>query len=282
MLDSFAPGATVFVNTDIDTGALGYLHLVEGVRPDVTLYNSQGLVLSPRLGGAWIEPQARVAATRDFIDHHDGPIYVMAEPPPFLASIASRFGIEDAGFYWRIDPRGGPGSRTPRADPALMAYLDRVLASHALTDAWSIHHRNRLIGQGGALLGRLVLLDPSGAERARNAQRLGLVEGHFLGRVRMVEAAQGLADPAQLERLLDGAELLLDDTYRDEDRALLPILRGELAERQGAAERAVSDYEQAVRILPEPRNPAVASLERLYPALGRQADAERLRREFGP
>jgi hypothetical protein len=280
LLAAVAPNGVVFVHADVDTGPLGYVHLVEGVRPDVTLHNSQGFVLANRAARAWSDPATLAQATGALLDRTTAPLYAFPEPPPwFTQLLVARGGIEDFGFVWRVDSTLPRGTRAARADPDLMTYLDRVLAADALTDAWEIHHRNRLIGQAGWMFGTLLARD--GDARATHAARLERVAGHYLGRVRMVDAVAGTGDPRELLARLDGAEALLDGTFRTEDRALLPILRGRLHERLGDPAAAIAHYERAAEVMPEPRNPAVAHLERLYGQLGRSVELGLLRRRFG-
>ena len=49
LLQQLDPDSVLFVYGDSDTGPIGYLHVIEGVRPDVTVYNMQGLVFRNRL-----------------------------------------------------------------------------------------------------------------------------------------------------------------------------------------------------------------------------------------
>lgn len=281
-LGAMAPGAVAFVHADVDTGPVAYLHLVEGVRPDVTLYNSQGFVLPTRAAPPWSDVPTLARATGALIDRTTAPLYVFPEPPAwFTPLLVARGGIEDYGFLWRVDRTLPRGVRAPRADPGLMAYLDRVLDETDLTDAWEIHHRHRLIGQAGWMLGTLLAQDTDGSVRAAEAARVARVTADYLGRVRMVDAVSSTGDPAELLARLRGAEALLDDTYRDQDRALLPVLRGRLHERLGDTAAAIADYEQALRAMPDPQNPAVARLAQLYAHEGRTVDLEILRRRFG-
>lgn len=282
MLGFVAPHAVVFVHADVDTGPLGELHLVEGVRPDVTLHNSQGLVLPDRAAPPWADPTTLARETAALVDRTAAPLYAFPEPPPwFTQLLVARGGIDDYAFIWRVDRTLARGARAPHADPALMAYLDRVLDADHLTDAWEIHHRNRLIGQAGWMFGTLLASEPADAISAANAARIARVADHYLGRVRMVDAVSATGDPAVLLARLDGAEALLDGTFRAEDRALLPILRGRLKERLGDLDGAIAAYERATELLPEPRNPAVAHLARLYDQLGRRVERGMLRRRFG-
>lgn len=283
MLGTAAEGAVVFVHSDVDTGPLGYVHLVEDVRPDVTLHNSQGLVLARRAAPPWADATTLTRETAALLDRTTTPVYAFPEPPPWFAQLlAERGGIQDFGFVWRADRTLPRGARAPRADPALMAYLDRVLDAGDLTDAWAVHHRNRLIGQAGWMFGALLADDPGGATRAAHAERIARIERHYLGRVRMVDAVSGRGDPAALLQRLDGAEALDDGTFRADDRALLPVLRGRLHERRGDLEAAIAAYEHAAGVLPERRNPAIAHLERLYAQLGRRVELGMLRRRFAP
>ena len=49
VLKTLPPDAIVFTRGEADLGPIGYFHMIEGRRPDITLYQPQGLVLGNRL-----------------------------------------------------------------------------------------------------------------------------------------------------------------------------------------------------------------------------------------
>ncbi|MGQ0655383.1 MAG: protein O-mannosyl-transferase family [Betaproteobacteria bacterium] len=82
------PKDAIVLLSGADLPALAYLHLVEGVRPDVTLYHPQGLVLGNRLFHPYrTDAPSQAAALRALVERAAEPVATTA--PPL------------AGFTWR-------------------------------------------------------------------------------------------------------------------------------------------------------------------------------------
>ena len=107
LLAGLPPDARLLLRGDIPVPATAYLHLVEGMRPDVTLTTENALVLEPKLFDPLHTPmRARKALVDDYIAASDRPLY--------------RLHNEDARsgtFTWllfHLDPASEPGSADVR------------------------------------------------------------------------------------------------------------------------------------------------------------------------
>lgn len=75
VLEAMPPGALLLTHADVDTGAIGYLNRVEGVRPDVLVLNDHGVVLEPRLFHPLSTlPEEQEAILEDRAARHDRPV----------------------------------------------------------------------------------------------------------------------------------------------------------------------------------------------------------------
>jgi hypothetical protein len=78
ILESLPTDAVLFVRSDIDTGVLGYLHYVEGVRPDISLYHSMGAYFSNRLFEITkTAPDEQQAIISSFVSQSERPVVFM-------------------------------------------------------------------------------------------------------------------------------------------------------------------------------------------------------------
>ena len=75
ILKTLPPDAVVFVQGDADLGPLGYFHLVENQRPDITLYQARGLVLRNRpFHPLRVDVQSAERALRELVEAQKGPV----------------------------------------------------------------------------------------------------------------------------------------------------------------------------------------------------------------
>ncbi|MGH8741282.1 MAG: glycosyltransferase family 117 protein, partial [Burkholderiales bacterium] len=80
VLRSLPKDAILFAKGDADVSALAYFHMIEGVRPDITLYHTKGLVFSSRLFHPLRTGEAeRTARLRAFIEGAGSPVMFTAE-----------------------------------------------------------------------------------------------------------------------------------------------------------------------------------------------------------
>ncbi|MFT7213985.1 MAG: hypothetical protein ACI9XK_004248 [Granulosicoccus sp.] len=94
LLMSLDENAILFVRSDNQTGPLGYLHYVEGVRPDIDIYNLDSVLFDNRLTPIQASEEAKADTILQFIKHATRPVYSIA-PLPLPA--------EDHGFYFKYN-----------------------------------------------------------------------------------------------------------------------------------------------------------------------------------
>jgi hypothetical protein len=237
------PRDAVVLLKGADIGPLAYLHLVEGVRPDVTLYHPQGLVLGNRLfHPIRTDPAAQAVAVREFVAQSKDPVATTAPPLPGLA--------------WRERWLFMTLEQGPVEIPASLVrfYEEGVRAPR---------ERNPYIAfYQGELRRRYVALAALGGE----ARGLEAMAQDFYGALGAVEGllAGGQGYSLRLAaRLLDAAAQGMPRDASKQQRArfleLRAYVRLELGDRRGALE----DLEWAATAWPVPANGAAAALKRL-------------------
>lgn len=151
-INSVEPNAVLFTFDDLDL-PVGYLHFVEDVRPDLKVYNDQGLVYGDRLfspltpdypppGNA--NAPNKAAILRQFIDTTDRPIYY--HPARRSLYQHPRYGSDTLGFLRRVN-REDSSERVILSD-YLRQWLDaNVGVGDTITDLWTKQQHYSTVSQ---------------------------------------------------------------------------------------------------------------------------------------
>jgi len=261
LLQQLDPDAVLFVHGDSDTGPVGYLHVIEGVRPDVTLYNTQGLVFRNRLLPALSTPRRRSERLGAFIASTGKPVYHMTEQ-----ILPAAYGEEHFGFIKRLLPGTPPGAPIARTAEASEQFFRDLVHMPEPRDRWERFTRNQLLHQFGNYLGSADIgTDASLRERLKPL--VESAEGNYFCLNGMVEALTqfGPDRPAweRAVRYLDRAALLRDETLDHERLGRERYLRGFLAFRLGDRAGAEQAFRDSIEIFPGPTNASISALAQL-------------------
>ena len=136
-LASLPPQAILFTYDDLDI-PLGYLHYVEGVRPDIDLYNDKGLNFNNRLFSPWPDSlqvrQNPEAALRDFIKENAArPIYYHILRRPIFNPRGG--GSVFTGFFRHLAPSAQPEQVT--LSEAVLQWAERHIDQSGISDIWT-------------------------------------------------------------------------------------------------------------------------------------------------
>jgi hypothetical protein len=132
VLAELEPDAVLLVQGDLDLPTTGYLHLIEGRRPDVQLVSEQSLVLEPRLFDPFQTPKDAAANIVDAYARDCGrPVYrtLSSDMRPGTVS----------WLLFKLDPasEAGAGKQHYRFPPGERALLKRIVAHGPFSDGWS-------------------------------------------------------------------------------------------------------------------------------------------------
>jgi hypothetical protein len=276
VLTTLPPGAAVYVQGDGDLPSIGYLHMIENVRPDITLFQAQGLVLGSRLFHPLrVKPEAREAQVRRMIDAYPGPVV-------FVLDRYMDYAQRDRWLYLEVDrsSRDGRQSKVDVPEEALRFFEESVAATGE-TNGWTAYFQAELRKRYATLLGRS--LPPGQPADARTLRHLALLEKDFYGALGLAEGLlarpEGVPPTGALAGLLERARVQMPADTPKLHVSRYFYVRGllRLAERERAG--ALAAFDTSLSIWPVAQNPSAALLESLYRDAGdaRAADAVRAR-----
>ena len=254
-------GAVLFVYGEY-TGPLGYYRYVEERRPDVAMYNLQGLVFGNRLFDPLrlTETEERASALDRFVDSTESPVFLL---PDFDIYPSDR-GIGHHGFVLEVLGEGTVGTVDLTRDPLGERYFLELLDLRPV-DRWERDRRNSLLFRYGNYLGLVVLsgspilLDPMAElfERADDCYTC------LLGMAVSLLNNDAAGHAGRIAAWLARAEALHDQALSKLEFAQLPFEQGRLAELTGDADTAAASYRQAYVLFPHPEGAASAAIRRL-------------------
>ncbi|HUF82831.1 MAG TPA: hypothetical protein VMN03_16975, partial [Burkholderiales bacterium] len=248
-----------------DLPPIAYLHMVENVRPDITLYHGRGLILGNRLFHPLRTTEEEMSAKLgEFIENESSPVTFTVEHFP-------RYARRDRWLHVEVDK----SSRDPAEvtidipETAVRFFEQSVLRDTDEANAWVALHQGELRRQYALLLAqRLPRAEPPD-ERSR--RHLAVLSESFYGALGIAEGLManrnGYSAGAVGDALTRARDLMPSDVrkvHRARYFQLRAALRLDLGDRAGAIE----DFETALSLWPTPDNRAIKPLQDLYRELG--------------
>ena len=259
VFDLLPPGAVLFVVGD-DTGPLGYHRYVDQRRPDVTMYNLQGLVFKNRLFNPLASTEEKLLALDRFVAAAEGPVFLLPEADLHPTGR----GLGHHGFLLEVLGEGTAGTvdltLDERGQRRFVELLDR-----RPVDRWEAARRNRLLSHYGAYLGLVVfsgsplLLEPLAGlfERADDCYPC------LLGMAGALLDNDAARHAGRIAGWLTRAEALRGQALSKQESAKVFFEQGRLTELTGDAGIAAAHYREAYAIFPHPDIDAGAAMRRL-------------------
>ena len=276
ILRTLPPNALVFVQGDGELAPVGYFHMIEGARSDITLFQAQGLVL----GNSLFHPLRTDQKTADerirkLIDGHPGPVV-------FLLDRYTVYAQRDRWIYLEVDRSSkDPGKVTVDVPDEAMRFFEESVAPGGDSNAWAAYFQSELRKRYATVLGRSLSRDKP--PDARILRHLGLLEKDFYGALGLAEGLlanpEGVPSTAVVATLLETARATMPpDTPKlhvSRYFYVRGLLRLALNDRRGA----IADLDTSLSIWPLQNNPASELLARLHREAGdtRAADAVQTR-----
>ncbi|HXV08000.1 MAG TPA: DUF2723 domain-containing protein [Burkholderiales bacterium] len=259
LLASLPPDAVLFLHGDAEVGAIGYFHLIEGMRPDVTLHNTKGLVFGNRLFHPLRTDGAGVrSAIRAFLDRERREV-------AFTGGFPEDQARDDRWLYVVTDRSAGAPGAGFRLDEPMRRFLEESVLPHAEKDPWTLFMQGELRRRIGAIL--CMTLRQDQAADPTTLRYLALLSTDFDGALGMVEGL--LANDAghsihQVARLLQTARERMPDDALKSQRARYFELHAYLRLDLGDVQGAIADLETAVALQPFASHRAASALAGLY------------------
>ena len=150
VLETLPPNAVLFAGVDTDLGQLTYAHLVEGLRPDVTMYSEYGLMFDNALWDPSRDLFATAVQGANELLAERGRFFA-TERGPLLEQLAATVTLHDRGVYYEVTPRGMPAVTSVAAlEPFARRYLDAHRPG-ASAERWH-YYRQEVAGKFCAVL----------------------------------------------------------------------------------------------------------------------------------
>jgi hypothetical protein len=266
--------AVVFGQGDADLVPMAYFHMVENWRPDITLYQAQGLILGNRLFHPLRTTQEQAdRAVRERVEQESAPVVFT------LDSYLRRARI-DHWLYTEVD-KSAPDAKRVRVDlpEEAVRFFEDSIAHEKPSNAWIAYFQSELKRRYGVVLG--LSLGPGKAPADERAGRhLEVLGNDFYGALGIAEGLLNHPNgfsPGTVIMYLDRARVLLPSDAPKQHIAGYFLLRGLLRANTQDKRGAAGDFNTALSLWPSPQNPAIAPLEQLYQEAGDPAALQDLK-----
>lgn len=274
VLESLDPNAVLFVESDIPTAAIGYVHQIDGVRPDVAVFHSKGLVYANRLFEPLRLSDAAIDGfVGDFVSRCRRPVFTTDETPRGLPRVESV-------LFSRVVIKGTQDRLV--LSPKIAEFIERTARIGPLVNPMIQAYRRVMLSRlGSSLTAGLRFGGVRGIERPESL--LSLVDLDLTGRlsrvsVLLISPTQSTVQAALGELKLAVSQLGPDISKRT--RALYYQLLGIASGYLNSEDDARRNLEESVRIWPDQRNTAIGLLMKLYGHSNDQQGLRRLQAQF--
>ncbi|MBI4842907.1 MAG: DUF2723 domain-containing protein [Nitrospirae bacterium] len=255
LLSGLDKDAILFTNGDQDAFPLGYFNLIEGMRPDVTLYNDQGLVFANRLYR--FDDPGRFAILNDFTRRAARPVY-------FISPNAFRFSTQNGGFYIKARPDLPDGQMLFELGEPARAFARRMEGMN-LRDFWFQNHRDNLRRNFMNVLMYFKHFEPAVFEGANFFPLYEILERTPAGRLgRLTPWIIDRVPPNEWDQFVDQAITAMKETGSKKDLAWAVYMKGLGLLSRGNEAEGERFLMESVYVYPNRKNPAVMRLLEYY------------------
>ena len=254
-LDFLPKDAVLFVFGD-ETGPMGYYQYVENRRPDVALYNIQGLVYGNRFCDPLLSQEKKKELLEQFIDSTDRALFF-----PLDVDIFPNRKLRIYGFLMEAVKDGKPGTIELKRHPRGEQYFAQLIARQPI-NRWERVRRNELLFQYGRYLGLVYFSGDPILDPMQDSFRLG--EGSYAGLIGMATTLIENGNSSHWEQVsawLAKAETLKHEALKKKTLAWLYYLEGSLLQQQGQKMAAIAAFRKSRDLYPHPENKALKALD---------------------
>src|SRR5688572_5021825 len=272
MLAAVPKNALVIGQGDPDLAPMAYFHMIENVRPDITLFHAQGLILGNRLfHPARTDAETARRLAKEMVESRTEPVVSTLGAWPHSAQRAR-------WRYSEVDKSASdPKQVTVELTEEAMRFFEESLAQTRNSNAWVQFVQGELRRQYGVLLARALVRGE--LPDARTRRHFELLQTHYSGALGIAEGL--MVNPAGYSTgavaiALDKARDLMPSDVSKEHLSRFFYIRGVLRSNMGDRQGAMADLETAVFTWQLPTNAAIGVLEDLYRQAGDEAGLKAL------
>ena len=269
ILTTLPKDAVVVVTGDPDLAPMAYFHLIEGWRPDITLYEPKGLILGNRLFHPLrTNDETAQRILNEMVDHETAPVVFTLDAYP-------RYAQRDHWLFVEVDKSSKDNERVTVDIPkdAHRFFEESVLGAHDV-NAWVAFIQGELRRHYAMLLARSLTRAKPADERTQ--RDLGLLAKDFYGALGIAEGLMAIKEgygAGVVGGYLDKARDAMPSDIPKEHLSRFFYIRGVLRANVGDRPGAVRDLETSVSVWPSPSNSAFRELEGQYRRMGNEAAA---------
>lgn len=257
--------AVVFVQGDADLPPIAYFHMIQGLRPDITLYQAKGLVLGNRLFHPLRTKEAEVLEILGkFVEEEKRPVV-------FTLDNYSGRGRIDRWLYRVVDKSTDDAAGVKvEIPPEARRFFEQSIAGRRDQNAWIANVQGELRNSYAELLARS--LPPRGSQLDEQTRRdIDLLSKDFYGALGL---AMGLlVNPhgypvGVVYDTLEKARAAMPTDVNKLHLARYFYVRGVVRLAGRDQKGAIADFQTSVSVYPRPDNLAVDALADLYREVG--------------
>ncbi len=263
--------AILFAQGDSWVGPLGYLHYVEGVRPDIELRAWDHLVFPNRLGSPYLPEDQSETITAEFIGQASSPVFL---------TFSSGLPTVDHGLVYEVDKAYRTGFSGNRESHEFIQYLVTLYDEDLLVDG---HEQellySLLLNLARQHVGLVHLVDGAGqAER----DILSLLQSTVPGRLATLETLliHGTDDKQLLENMAEGIEAEVADLSLRRQAIYLEYRARTALLEPASRDAAVRYFMQSIARYPHSSNTSLCPLIGLYGSDDQEDKAAALRLRY--
>jgi hypothetical protein len=256
--------AVVLGQGEADLGPMAYFHMIENVRPDITLYQPKGLVLGNRLFHPLrTDEKAARRILSEMIEQQTDPVVFTLDAYTGNAQL-------DRWLYIQVDKSStDPQQVTVDIPDQAVRFFEESIAGVDDPNAWIAYFQSELRRRYAILLARSLRRDKAPDERTR--RHLDLLAKDFSGALGIAEGMvlhdEGYSVGA-VGGLLDAARDAMPSDAPKSHVSRFFYVRGVVRANMGDTSGAIQDLDTAVSVWPRDDNKAVEQLENLYRRTG--------------
>ncbi len=267
ILESVPRDALLIVRGDSDLTPLAYFHMIEGLRPDLTLVQPDGLIL----GNRWLHPLRTPGETmKELVVSRLGAESGVIASTLFAEIYLGDQPRRDAWLFQVVDRSAA--KKVIDIPAPLVDFFDQAVLGQHPGQPWLADLQGELRRKYARLLATQA--PPSGPVDARAKRQWQALAGDFHGALGLAEgllAREGGFDSAQARTLLEQVRQRMPSDAGKREQARYFELRAHLRKGQGDSRGALEDFQTSVALWPVKENSAIAPLTDLYQAAGDRA-----------
>lgn len=264
LLKILPKNAVVFARGEVDLGTMAYFHLIEQQRPDITLFQTKGLVLANRL----FDPVKTTDETRQRILREAATR--ATDPVVSTMETFTGFARRERWLYSEVDKSSDDVQKeTVDIPEEALRFLESDVLRAKDPNAWVAFFQCELRHRYAQLRARS--MDRTRPPDARTAEHMKVLANDFCG---VIGISEGLMqNPAgysvgEVAMYLDRMRDLMPSDVIKEDMSRYFHLRGAVRANLKDETGAIKDFEISISVWPVPENPSVKALEDLYGEAG--------------